>query len=62
MLERHQYYTEYCKARLNTIKRQNLDKLKKKNPLLSLTADSIASILKDKLDMNDGDNELEIIK
>lgn len=62
MLERRQYYTEYCKARLNTTKQQNLDKLKKKNPLLSLTADSIASILKDKLDMDDGDNELEKIK
>ncbi|MEO8109045.1 MAG: Pycsar system effector family protein [Ginsengibacter sp.] len=62
MLERHEYYTEYCKARLNTTKQQNLNKLKKKNPLLSLTADTIASILEDKVDVNNFDKELEKLK
>ncbi|MDQ6762829.1 MAG: DUF5706 domain-containing protein [Bacteroidota bacterium] len=52
MLERHQYYTEYCKSRLNTTKQQNLERLKQKNPLLSLTENSIASILADKSVIN----------
>ncbi len=48
MLEKHQYYTDYCKSRLNIYKQGNLEKLKKKEPLLSLTADSISSILAEK--------------
>ncbi|MEO6638804.1 MAG: Pycsar system effector family protein [Ginsengibacter sp.] len=47
MLERHQYFTEYCKSRLNTTKQQNLEKLKQKNPLLSLTENSIAALFSD---------------
>lgn len=60
MLERHQYYTEYCKSRLNTIKHQNLEKLKKKNPLLSLTTDSIASMLEEKAGVNDNNEQGKI--
>lgn len=48
MLEAHKYYTDYCESRLNTAKQKNLDKLRIKNPLLSLTANPIGSILNDK--------------
>lgn len=57
ILERHQYYTEYCKSRLNTTKQQNLEKLKKKNPLLSLTTDSIASMLEKKAGVDDNNDQ-----
>lgn len=57
ILERHQYYTEYCKSRLNTIKRQNLEKLKKKNPQLSFTTDSIASMLEDKAGADENNDQ-----
>ncbi len=53
MLERHQYYTEYCKSRLNATKQQNLEKLKKKNPILSLTENSIKALLEDKAVKNE---------
>ena len=43
-LETHQYYTDYCIGRLNTQKRQNLEKLRKKNPLLSLTPNYIEAM------------------
>ncbi len=45
MLEHHKYYTDYCKSRLEPVKQANLETLRKKNPLLSLTPDSIASML-----------------
>lgn len=60
MLEGHKYYTDYCESRLNTAKQKNLDKLRIKNPLLSLTANSIGSILNDKIDIKDvGDLGME---
>ncbi len=44
MLEGHKYHTDYCRSALNNNKQRNLEKLKKKNPL-SLTSDSITSLL-----------------
>ena len=44
MLESHQFYTDYCRARLNTKKQDNLEKLRKKNPLLSLTSNYIETM------------------
>jgi predicted metal-dependent HD superfamily phosphohydrolase len=41
LLESHQFYTDYSASRLNAQKQANLEKLKKKNPLLSLTPNSI---------------------
>lgn len=41
LLEQHRFYTDYCEGRLNAQKQANLEKLKKKNPLLSLTPNSI---------------------
>ncbi len=48
MLENHKYYTDFCESRLNTTKQWNLDKLRKKNPLLSITGNSIAAMPDDK--------------
>ena len=44
LLESHQFYTDYCRARLNTKKQDNLEKLRKKNPLLSLTSNYIETM------------------
>ncbi len=44
LLESHQFYTDYCKGRLNTKKQENLEKLRKKNPLLSLTSNYIETM------------------
>lgn len=53
MLEHHQYYTEYCKSRLDATKQENLEKLKKKNPILSLTENSIGALLEEKVVKNE---------
>ncbi len=45
MLESHKYYTDYCQNRLEPVKQANMETLRKKNPLLSLTPASIASML-----------------
>lgn len=44
MLETHQFQTDFCKGRLNTKKQENLEKLRKKNPLLSITPDYIEAM------------------
>ena len=59
MMETHRYYTEYCKSRLNATKQQNLEKLKKKNPLL-LTNDSVASMLEEKISRVDNNDQVKI--
>ena len=50
MLETHKYYTDYCRHSLENNKQANLEKLKKKNPLLSLTPASVTSLLENKID------------
>ncbi len=60
MLEAHTYYTEYCKSRLNTGKQENLERLKKKNPLLSLTANSIASVPDDEAGIDENKDKEKI--
>ena len=47
MLERHQYYSDYGKA-LDNCKQQHLERLKKKDPLLSVTPHSIATAIAEK--------------
>ena len=49
MLDIHKYYTDYCRNSLENNKQANLEKLKKKNPLLSLTPASITSLLENKI-------------
>ncbi len=62
MLESHQFYTDYCISRLDAKKKENLKKLKEKDPLLSLTTNSITSILEgknDKVEKKNKDNNKE---
>lgn len=47
MLETHQYYSDYGKA-LDSCKQEHLEKLKKKDPLLSITPHSIATAIAEK--------------
>lgn len=51
MLESHEYHTDYCKDRLNSNKQKNLQNLKKKNPLLSLTENSITTMFEGKTEI-----------
>jgi predicted metal-dependent HD superfamily phosphohydrolase len=44
LLESHQFYTDYCRDRLNSKKLENLEILRKKNPLLALTPNYIEAI------------------
>ncbi len=53
MLEGHKYYTDFCKSSLDSGRQRNLEKLKKKNPLLSLTPGSLASLLENKIELNE---------
>lgn len=48
-LEAHQFYTDYCRDRLNEKKKANLDKLKKKDALI-LTPNTISTVLQGKSD------------
>ena len=41
MLESHQYFTDYCKNMLGQSKQRNLERLRKKNPLMSLAMSSL---------------------
>ena len=51
MLESHEYHTDYCKDRLDGNKQKNLQNLKKKNPLLSLTENSITTMFEGKTEI-----------
>ncbi len=59
MLEKHQYYTSYCKDLLSKTKQKNMKKIKKKNaainyeqaqetPVVSVRADNLSNLEKDK--------------
>ena len=54
-LESHQFYTDYCKGRLNLKKEENLEKLRRKNPLLGLTPNYIETIFANEEELPEGE-------